>query len=242
MEGPSIVIACEELAPFFKREITLARGTARLPLTQLKGSRLLKAKSWGKHLWLEFSSLSLRIHFLMFGSYRINNPRENRTPKLELKIGDDRIYFYSCAIKVQTQSFKETYDTSRDLMSPNWDVQQARAAVRARSESEVCDVLMDQDIFAGLGNIMKNEILFNLRMHPQARVKQLTPARLRALVKEAEAYAWQFYEWKKINQLKRNWKIMRKRACPVCGRKVQKKPTGKLARISHFCRHCQRKA
>jgi endonuclease-8 len=100
---------------------------------------------------------------------------------------------------------------------------------------------MDQNIFSGLGNIMKNEILFNLSMHPRTKVEQLTAARQRALVAEAESYAWRFYEWKKINQLKRNWKIMRKRICPTCGRKVKKQPTGKLQRLSHFCSFCQKK-
>ncbi|XGC80670.1 DNA-formamidopyrimidine glycosylase family protein [Bdellovibrio bacteriovorus] len=241
MEGPSIVIACEELKPFLKKKIKKATGTAKVPLRAISGSTLKSAQSWGKHLLLFFTDVNLRIHFLMFGSYRINNPRENRIPKLELDYGESKIYFYSCAIKEQPKGFEKNYDWSIDLMSPEWDGKKALKNVQEKQDAQICDVLMDQDIFAGLGNIMKNEILFNTRLHPETKVKDLSPPRLKALVKEANRYAWQFYEWKKENVLKRNWQVMRKKTCPICGRNIKKKVTGKLKRWSHFCNHCQKK-
>lgn len=239
MEGPSLVIAVEELKPFIKKSVIACDGTAKLPFEDIKGARLTQVRSWGKHLLLTFGSLTLRVHFLMFGSYRIDRPRVGRDPKLRLEFKDHTLYFYSCAIKVLPRSFAKDYDWSVDLMSPNWDARQALAAIRDNSEALVCDVLMDQEIFSGLGNIMKNEILFNLRLHPEARVSELTKEKQRALVREAEAYAWQFYQWKKANVLKKNWQIMRKKTCPICAGKVVKKPTGVLQRLSHFCPKCQ---
>ena len=241
MEGPSIVIACEEFKPFLKVKVKKALGSAKLPFAKLTGNQLIKVQSWGKHLLLSFKDLHFRVHFLMFGSYRIDKPRENRIPKLQLEYPDHKIYFYSCAIKqIEASDIKE-YEWSIDLMSPKWDPKKAQSALRARPDSQVADLLMDQNIFSGLGNIMKNEILFKLRMHPETTVGELTTARIKKLVEQSEAYAWQFYEWKKANVLKRNWQIMRKKTCPICERKVKKKATGKLQRFSHFCAHCQEK-
>jgi endonuclease-8 len=124
-------------------------------------------------------------------------------------------------------------------MSKKWNDLAALKKIRNHPESEAADILMDQNIFSGLGNIMKNETLFRLLMHPEVKIGQLGAPRQRALVREAHAYAWQFYEWKKAHVLKRNWQIMRKKTCPRCGGKVTKKPTGKLKRLSHFCRRCQ---
>lgn len=241
MEGPSLVIACEEIKPLLKKRIQDATGSANLPFKDIKRGSLILADHWGKHLLLFFTHTQMRIHFLMFGSYRIDNPRPQRIPKLQLRIDGHTVYFYSCAIKVQAKGFEKLYDFSIDLMSPKWDGRQAQQRVKSKPAAKICDVLMDQNVFAGLGNIMKNEILFNLRMHPETTIEKLSAARIRALTKECHTYAWQFYEWKKINQLKRNWLIMRKKKCPICGRKVRKRPTGKLARISHFCTHCQTK-
>ncbi len=63
MEGPSIVIACEEFKPFLKRKIQAASGAANLPFSSLKGNSLTRAQSWGKHLLLSFKGIDLRIEF-----------------------------------------------------------------------------------------------------------------------------------------------------------------------------------
>lgn len=241
MEGPSLVIATEELTPFLRKKIDSVESQNQDFLI-LTGQKLMKTKSWGKHLILIFSKKILRIHFLMFGSYRINNPRENRIPKLQLTIGEDNIYFYSCAIREIAKADVEAYDHSHDLMSDDWDPKLALKKVLAKPNAEVADLLMDQEIFAGLGNIMKNETLFRLLMHPQTKVSELSLKRQKELVKVARDYAFDFYHWKKKNVLKRNWLIMRKKKCPRCARAVKKKETGKLKRLSHFCSFCQKKA
>lgn len=242
MEGPSIVIATEELSPF-KNKTPTKILTANSELSEkLKSKKFLKSQSWGKHLILHFTGVKLRIHFLMFGSYRIDNPRENRVPKLELEFESGTVYFYSCAIKEINSGELKAYDKSVDLMSDEWDPKKALKSIKSKPNEMVCDLLMDQSIFSGLGNIMKNEILFRQKIHPETPVKNLSDTRMKALVKDAQAYAWQFYEWKKASVLKRNWLIMRKKKCPICGKSVTKRPTGKGRRLSHFCSRDQKKS
>jgi endonuclease VIII len=241
MEGPSLVIATEEFAPYFGLKVNSAEGTAKLPFSKIKGQKLVNARSWGKHFILVFEKTTLRIHFLMFGSYRINNPRENRIPKMELRFGKDRVYFYSCAIKILEEDVDDLYDWSVDTMSDEWSTPKALKKVQSHPEAMVCDILMDQTVFSGVGNIIKNEVLFRQRLHPETRIEELSPKAQKALVKDTRDYCHQFYEWKKANVLKRNWQIMRKKKCPVCGKAVTKRPTGKLKRISFYCTREQKK-
>ena len=238
MEGPSLVLASEEFEPFIGKKIISSIVPASLG--SLDGGKIIKTESWGKHFIIHFNKYIVRIHFLMFGSYRINHPRENRIPKLQLNYKNDTIYFYSCAIKQISEDDVEAYDHSVDLMSDEWNHKKALKAIEAKPDAMICDLLMNQDIFSGLGNIMKNEILFRCRLHPELKVSTLDKKERSLLVKESKKYAQDFYEWKKINQLKRHWLVMRKKKCPVCGRNVIIKPTGKLKRLSHFCNHCQK--
>lgn len=240
MEGPSLAIACEEFRPFLGKKIDRASGSAHQPFEKIQAHKFKGVKSWGKHLILIFPKITLRIHFLMFGGYRIDDPRENRIPKMLLEIGQHKITFYSCAIKEIDPDLSSQYDWSSDLMSPEWKPRLAHKKVSALAESKVCDVLMDQNIFSGLGNIMKNEILFRLKLHPETKIKKLTSAKISKLVHESCKYSYQFYEWKKLGQLKKHWLIMRKRKCPVCASTVIKRPTGKLKRLSHYCPRCQK--
>lgn len=239
MEGPSLVIATEELTPFIGKKILHA--TVPKSVEPFSDSAIVAVKSWGKHLIILFRKRILRIHFLMFGSYRIDKPRENRIPKMQLDYKDHTIYFYSCAIREISKDDLAAYDHSIDLMSDEWDGKKSLQAVRAKENAYLCDILMDQTIFSGLGNIMKNEILFRCKFHPEEKVSGLNLPEQRKLVKEARQYSFDFYNWKKINQLKRHWLIMRKKKCPDCGRPVIKRETGKLKRISHYCKFCQKK-
>lgn len=238
MEGPSLILAAEELRPFLKKRARVG-GARKKDFSFLAREKLERVESWGKHFLLIFSAHSLRVHFLMFGSYRINDPRENRVPKLTLSFGRDVIYFYSCAIKASEGDLRKEYDWSNDVMSKEWDAKAALRKLRAKPRSELGDALMDQAIFAGVGNIIKNEVLFRLRLHPEEKWGNLTARTQRKLVEEAVRYSHQFYEWKKINQLKKNWKIFRKKKCPVCAGRVTKKATGVGQRVSHFCARCQ---
>jgi len=98
---------------------------------------------------------------------------------------------------------------------------------------------MDQDIFAGLGNIIKNEVLFILKLHPDTPASALSSAMRRQLVQEARDYSLRFYRWKKAGDLKKHWQIFRKQKCADCGRPLVKVETGKSQRVSYYCSVCQ---
>lgn len=242
VEGPSLVIATLEMRHLRGEPLTHVSGTSKtIPIKKLERAQLLEIKSWGKHLLLIFNSMIIRIHFLMFGSYRINDPKEDREPRLHLQFKKDAIDFYSCSIRELSQEDLDAYDWESDVMSDEWNAEKALAKVEKCKNEEVADVLMDQKIFAGVGNIIKNEILFRLKIHPEKKIKNLTAAEKVSLVEEARNYSEDFFEWKVLYILKRNWKIMRKKNCPDCEQKVERRKTGKLERWSYFCPHCQSK-
>jgi endonuclease-8 len=238
MEGPSLKIIREEMKPFEKLKVKEAHGTAALEMSPFVGASLKKVSSWGKHLILELDKTILRIHFLMFGSYRINDSRD-REPKLHLTFAKGYINFYSCSVKIISKDELKDYDWSLDLMADDWDEKRVVKMFRSKPKALICDVLMDQSVFPGLGNIIKNEVLFRLRLHPELSVDDLSSKQQLALVRDTRTYSLLFYEWKKINQLKKNWKIFRKRKCPTCKSDLEFRQTGVLQRVSYICEVCQ---
>ncbi len=238
MEGPSLVLLVEQLKPFTKKKILAAQGVAPVNLEMIANGSLKAVKSWGKHLLLVFDKTIIRIHFLMFGSYRINATIE-RDPKLSLKFAEGTVNFYSCAVKEISKEDFKAYDWTIDLMAKEWDEKIVVKRLRSQPNAMICDLLMDQDIFPGLGNIIKNEVLYLRRQQPEVRLKELSAKEQLALVRESRNYCFQFYEWKKIDQLKRNWKIFRKRKCPECRGDLSIRKTGFGQRVSFFCTNCQ---
>jgi endonuclease-8 len=205
----------------------------------LEGQRIKEFKTWGKHFLIVLGDVTLRIHFLMFGSYRINERKET-APRLQLEFADGQeIGFYTTAVRALHEEPDSIYDWSSDVMSDRWDSGNARRKLKKAPDMNVGDALLDQDIFTGVGNIIKNEVLFRIRVHPESLVGGLPPRKLTELVHQARLYSFDFYEWKKIFQLKKHWLIHTKSKCPRCNIPSLKKHTGLKKRRSFFCENCQ---
>lgn len=239
MEGPSLVILKEEIKSFKGKKIVAASGLAKINLERLTGLKIKSFKTWGKHFLIQLKGFSLRIHFLMFGSYRINE-RKPKNASLHLKFEDGReLNFYTCSIREIEIDLDSAYEWSADVMNEAWNPASARRKLRKQPELNVGDALLDQNIFAGVGNIIKNEVLFRIYVHPESNVGALPARKLTALITEARNYSFDFYEWKKVYQLKKHWLIHTKRKCPRCKVPAFKKYTGKTKRRSFFCEQCQ---
>jgi len=238
-EGPSIVILKEELQAFSKKKIIAVSGNSKIEISRLVNKKVNAFESWGKHLLICFDNFYLRIHMLMWGTCRINE-RKPVPPRLQMLFKNGEVNFYSCSIRLIEGTVEEFYDWETDVMSDKWNPKRAMKTIRALGHASVCDVLLNQDIFSGVGNIIKNEVLFRIGLHPLSDVQALSPAKLRQLVTEARNYSHDFYKWKKIYELKKHWLIYKKSICPRCKIKVHREYLGKTERLTCFCTNCQR--
>jgi endonuclease-8 len=240
-EGPSIVILKDEARAFVGRRIEAVDGNTRIAKERLVGERVVALRSWGKHFLVELATFSLRVHFLMFGSYRID-ARKDVPPRLGLRFqGGGELNLYTCSVRFIDEPLDEIYDWSADVMADAWDPAAARRKLRAMPEALVCDALLDQDVFAGVGNIIKNEVLFRIRLHPLSKVGALPPRKLAQLVAEARRYSFDFLEWKKAFVLAKHWLAHTKVTCPRCRIPFVKAHLGRRQRRSFFCERCQRR-
>lgn len=239
-EGPSIVILREEAAPFVGRTIRRAEGNAKIDMSRLTGQRILSLRSFGKQTLIELPEVSIRIHLLMFGSYRIDE-RKDAAPRLSLQFDPGELNFYSCSVRLLEGDLDELYDWRTDVMSDAWDPALARKRLRAMPDTLVCDALLDQDVFAGVGNIIKNEVLFRIRTHPLSTLGALPARKLRELVEQARQYSFEFLAWKRAFVLRKHWLAHNKSICPRDHVKFHRAYLGKTNRRSFFCELCQRR-
>jgi endonuclease-8 len=79
-EGPSIVILkqlIDEL-DLVDEPILEVSGNTKIEKERMLNQQVRAFRSWGKHFLICFDSFSLRIHFLLFGSYRLNERKESQ--------------------------------------------------------------------------------------------------------------------------------------------------------------------
>jgi endonuclease-8 len=237
-EGPSIVILREEVQGFVGKKIERVTGNSKIDQRRLVGQKVLSFRSWGKHFLIEFKEFSLRIHFLLFGSYRINERKES-TPRLRLTFRKGELNFYACSVQFVEGPLAATYDWRADVMSDDWDPRLAKVKLRETPDALACDALLNQHVFAGVGNIIKNEVLFRIKVHPLSRIGLLPARKLNELVAQARQYSFEFLEWKKAFVLKKHWLVHTRSVCPRCHIPLHLETLGRTQRRTFYCSNCQ---
>jgi len=237
-EGPSIVILREAAARFRGKTVRRALGNSSLDLTRMEGRRVVALRSWGKHFLIQFSGFSLRVHMLMFGSYRIDE-RKPSPPRVSLQFDNGELNIYASSLKYIEGPLEDTYDWRGDVLSPAWDPRLARRRLKQQPDTLICDALLDQTLFAGVGNIIKNEVLFRTRVHPESTIGDIPPRTLGKVIADARTYSEAFLAWKKAGTLRQHWQVHTKRTCPSCGGPLSKTYPGHSKRRTFFCPNCQ---
>lgn len=240
-EGPSIILMKESLQPFINKKVTEATGNAKFDKDIFIGQTLLDIRTFGKQTYLVFESSVIRIHLLMFGSYSINEQtKPDKSLRLALLFSNEGIYFYTCSVKSVDPEFLNTIDWEADVMSDQWSPKKAEEKLKSNPTMMVCDALMDQNIFSGVGNIIKNEVLFRIGVQPESVLGKLPVKKRKELISEARNYSFDFLEWKRDFTLKKHWLVHTKSTCPKCGQKLTKKKTGLGKRRSFYCEKDQK--
>ena len=239
-EGPSIVILKELIAPL-KLEgapVLAVEGNTRIDKERMRNQRVVAFKSWGKHFLICFETFALRIHFMMFGSYRINEPKPVPA-RLSLSFEKGELHFYNCSLQYVEGDLEDSYDWTADVLSATWDSAAALKKINTKPNSLICDLLLDQQIFSGVGNIIKNEVLYRVRLHPLNLVEAIPLSRLKLLIKETRAYSLDFLRWKKAFVLKQHWLVNTRKFCPQA-HPLEKAYLGKTKRRTFYCPICQK--
>ncbi|MEM5875509.1 MAG: DNA-formamidopyrimidine glycosylase family protein [Candidatus Aenigmatarchaeota archaeon] len=238
MEGPGVLVIKEKLEFLKGKIIEKVSGNTKEDKEKILNKRIVDIKSFGKRLIFDLEDVYLIIHFLMYGSFRINEKIENKKERLQILVNNNIINFYNTSVKIVEKS-DFNIDERTDVMSNKFDKNLVKNKVK-NYEGFVCDVLLDQNIFSGVGNIIKNEALFRAKIHPLSIAKNLDEKIVDNLIEEVIRFSNIFYLCRKRNKpLKDFMLIYGKRKCPSCNSKVRIMNLGKYNRRTYYCENCQ---
>lgn len=205
-EGPSIIIMKEAVQHFKGKVILDAWGTGKADNQALIGKKIIDIRTLGKQLLVMVKGVTVRVHLLMFGTYSVDElDRPKNRVRLALVFRKGAAYFYTCSVTSVEGDAGEMFDWKSDIMGDKWDAASARKKLKEKGGMLVSDALLDQDIFAGVGNIIKNEVLYRVRLHPETLVKDIAPAKITQMMKEARKYSFDFLHQKKAGTLQDHW-------------------------------------
>ena len=232
----------------------------------IAGRVLQDVAAAGKHLLMTFSGgLVLRTHMRMNGSWHIYRPGERwqMTPRA-MRIRIDTADWVAVAFNVYVAEFvretvmhrhRPTATLGPDLLA-DFDAADALTRVRHQRARPVHEVLLDQRVMAGIGNVYKSEILFLSHLHPDTRADAihddewmtlmgLAQRLLKANVAESSGPGIETYRGLRrttgrMNPGDRLWVYSRGgQPCRRCGTRISSRKDGDAARITYWCPTCQ---
>jgi endonuclease-8 len=216
-EGPSLVILREQAQVFEGKRILRVEGNAKFDHGRLKNRTVQAVRTWGKHFLLELPDVSAAhppadVRQLL---HRHPQARQAAAHRARLRQGP-RAQFLQLRGPAGRGAAGPAVRLDRRRDVGAWDPELARQRLLTAPGALACDALLEQSVFSGVGNIIKNEVLFRIRVHPLSRLGALPDAKLRELVAEARNYSFDFLEWKKAFVLRKHWLAHTKRTCPRC--------------------------
>ena len=158
-----------------------------------RGATMERAEARGKHLLLHFDrGLVLHSHLGMRGSWRISSgaPARDRRAWVVLSVpgaqaaelGGSRLDLRTDA---ELRSNPQLRSLGPDVLAQDFDAAAGVAALRGADQSrQIGEVLLDQRVLAGIGNIYKCEGCWSARVDPWRALSDLDDEDLRRLVIE----------------------------------------------------------
>lgn len=221
----------------------------RIP-ERLAGQAVTAVEARGKHLLIRFDSgLALHSHLRMSGRWEVGAPgRPTRRPRSTawlILTGDacEAILFNGPVLELLTPAQARLHPAlgrlGPDVLDADFDV--AAAVARARrgpAEQTVADVLLDQRVLAGVGNVWKSEALFDRGLDPWTRAAELDDAALGALLDRAAAMMRAHVA---SGAMRRPVRVYGRanRPCPTCGTRIRARAQGDEGRRTFWCPTCQ---
>jgi len=210
---------------------------------RLKGKQLEGVEPNGKHLLMQFEGgIALHSHMRMTGAWHLYHPGERwRQPERRatavLTFSDVVAVCFAAPIMELTRDARQPVaHLGPDILADNFDLAEVITRARHSEGKTLGELLLDQRVSAGIGNIYKCESLWLQRLDPWMRPVELGDQTLRGLYLTAR----DLMRGNLVKRAQRHAVHARGgRPCPRCGTPIRVRAQGEQGRLTYFCARCQ---
>jgi endonuclease-8 len=229
------------------------------------GRTIESVSARGKHLLFTFSGdLVLRTHLRMNGSWHIYPAGARwRRPARDMRVLVCTSDACGVGFNIPDAELISSRELARhrqlrtlgpDLLAEPFDRAEAIRRVGERGSAPIAEVLLDQRVLAGIGNVFKSEILFLAGLYPFAAVSALSASDVERIVDIARQLltanvmdrsqtlspALGRRTTRSLDPGETLWVYSRGgRPCRRCGTAIQSRKSGIDARLTYWCPSCQ---
>lgn len=215
-----------------------------------QGETIDEVHAEGKHLLISFSGgLTLETHMMMTGSWHLYRPDERwRKPpgfaRVVIGVPDwVAVCFSAPVVRLVPTGSAGRPDIGPDLCRDDSDIPVVPQRARSLLESgtPLADVLLDQRVASGIGNVYKSEVLWALRVSPFATLGSVDDETLLQLFERAARLLRHNLNTNRRETVPGGLAVYGRARSPCrrCATLISRVAFGKHARSTYWCPRCQ---
>ena len=226
------------------------------------GVKIINARRKGKVLILDLSNEhSIAIHFLLTGFMKLVEKCDKSKVQIGFILSNGKCLYIGGIMRggfvklIKSINVFEDESLKKlgiDAMSPDFTIDVFNRILLENKKKRIKQILMNQNIIAGIGNAYSDEILFRAGVMPDRKVYTLTKEEISKIYnaifevfKEAEKYGGEseltFVHLNgKKGEYQKHFKVhkMAGKLCPNCGGEIKVMKIN--GRSSYYCPKCQK--
>jgi endonuclease VIII len=221
------------------------------------GRTIERVESHGKHLEIEWDDgIILHTHMRLSGSWHVYRKddswqRPHREMRALIEVADWTAVCFNAPV-VETYRAPDAHrhpglgGLGPDLCRADADLRRCIEALLAYDDPQatVAEVLLDQRVFCGVGNVYRSEVLWACELSPFARVSALAEADAVRLVHVAAKLLranLQSAERVTTPGVRGGLAVYGRtgQRCPRCAESIEMRRAGSHARVLYWCPGCQ---
>ncbi|TMF85575.1 MAG: DNA glycosylase [Chloroflexi bacterium] len=214
-------------------------------LARLKGRQLEAVDANGKHLLMHFAGgITLHSHMRMTGAWHVYRPGERwRQPERRatavLTFPEAvAVCFAAPLMELVVDERLAVGHLGPDILVDPFDLDEVIRRARRSEAPSIAELLLEQRVCAGVGNIYKCETLWALRLDPWTAPAKLDEPTLRRVYTTAR----QLMRRNLLTPIAHQRAAVHGRGgrpCPRCEMPIRVRAQGVQARLTYFCPSCQ---
>lgn len=250
-EGDTLHRAADRLRPALVGSTVERFHAPRTPRPHPRaGERIVSVEAEGKHLLVAFEGgLVLDTHMGMSGSWHLyERGRRWRKPAHLARVvievdGFSAVCFSAPTVRLGGPS--DSIAVGPDLCDPGADLAECVRRLRGMPPgTELAEALLDQRVFAGVGNVYKSEVCFACRVHPLVHVGDLDDEHRERLVATAARVLRANLAGRARSTVGGRPGMLAvygraRQPCRRCGTPIMVRRTGPHRRSTYWCPACQ---
>lgn len=247
-EGDTIFRTAERLRGALQGKRVVAARPDNL--RRLVGTTVSDVQPIGKHLMIRFDNgLALHTHMRMRGVWQVYAAGQRATrPDWQLKAlleTDDAVAacFAAPVVELVRDEAAHVGHLGPDILGADWDVKVVMKRARSLGDVAIGELLLDQRVTAGIGNVYRCEALWERKVNPWKKSAELSDEDLAALfIAARQAMLANLSGGHRRRFPGYGEGAVHGRAgrpCPRCGTRIKVRAQGEHARLAYWCPRCQ---